>query len=229
MADHMTFAVAPPASVVLPIADAATMFPVNRIFCVGRNYAAHSREMGHDPDRESPFFFSKFAACLVTDGTFRCPHGDVHHEIELAVALAAGGRNIPAASAPDHIFGYAVALDMTRRDLQAELKRTGRPWEIAKAFDGSAPCSPLHPVSAIGHPTRGAITLDVNGTRRQSGDLAQMIWPVPDLIACLSQHFTLQAGDLIFTGTPEGVGTVKPGDSLVGAIAGVGNLCVAVS
>ncbi len=155
----MTFVIPPPSPTLLAVAGTTAMFPVNRIFCIGRNYADHAREMGHDPLREPPFYFAKHASCLVTDGTFYYPEGatDVHHEIELAVALKSGGRNLSAAEAIAHVFGYAVALDMTRRDLQSELKRLGRPWEVAKAFDGSAPCSLLQPAERIGHPAAGEI------------------------------------------------------------------------
>jgi fumarylpyruvate hydrolase len=230
MDDRVTFVFPPPAPILLPVAGTTAMFPVNRIFCVGRNYADHAREMGHDPGREPPFFFAKHASSLVTDGTFTCPAGatDVHHEIELAVALASGGSSIVADQALAHVFGYAVALDMTRRDLQSELKRLGRPWESAKAFDGSAPCAALQPAARIGHPAAGEIRLDVNGIRRQTGDLSQMIWPVPDLIANLSRYFTLRAGDVVLTGTPAGVGPVSPGDRLSGHIAGIGELEIAV-
>ena len=226
----MTFVFPPAPQATLPIVGSLELFPVNRIFCVGRNYAAHAREMGHDPDREPPFFFQKNPGCLVTDGTFRFPHGaaEVHHEIELAVALKSGGQNIAEATALTHVFGYAVALDMTRRDLQAELKTQGRPWGVAKAFEGSAPCSAIQTVAAVGHPAQGAITLDIDGARRQSGDLAQMIWPVAGLIARLSTYFTLRAGDIILTGTPDGVGSVQPGNKMRGHIAGVGELVVDV-
>lgn len=226
----MTFVFAPTARAVLPVTGTSDMFPVNRVFCVGRNYAAHAREMGHNPTREAPFFFQKNADCLVTDGQFRLPpaRGAVHHEIELAVALQSGGSNIPRSSATGCIFGYGVALDLTLRDLQAELKKLGRPWEVAKAFPNSAPCSMLQPAARIGHPTTGDISLAVNGTARQRGDLADMIWPVADLISALSRHFVLAPGDIILTGTPDGVGPVSPGDVLRGTIAGVGTLDVSV-
>lgn len=230
MDGNMTFVFPPRPCTALPIIGSAKLFPVNRVYCVGRNYAAHAREMGHDPDREPPFFFQKNPSCLTTSGVFPYPRGsaDVHHEIELAVALGSGGHDISPERALAHVFGYAVALDMTRRDLQAELKKQGRPWEIAKAFEGSAPCSAVHPVAAIGHPSRGEIRLDVNGTRRQTGDLSHMIWPVADLIARLSTFFTLQPGDIILTGTPDGVGPVKPGDTLAGYVAAIGELNVEV-
>lgn len=226
----MDFVFTPTPRPILPVIGREAVFPVNRIFCVGRNYAAHAREMGHDPDREPPFFFQKNPDGLVADGRFPYPRhtADVHHEIELAVALQSGGSDIAPAAALAHVFGYAVALDMTKRDVQAELKRQARPWEVAKAFAACAPCSPIAPATQIGHPSAGAISLDVGGVRRQSGDLADMIWPVPDLIAELSRHFTLAPGDLIFTGTPDGVGPVHPGDRLHGSIAGVGTLSLSV-
>jgi fumarylpyruvate hydrolase len=220
----------PPAITTLPVADGADLFPVRRVYCVARNYAAHAVEMGHDPQREPPFFFQKNPDDLRTDGVFVHPGDDaeVHHEIELVVALAQGGRNIPAERALERVFGYGVGLDMTRRDLQAEAKRLGRPWTAAKAFDGSAPCSALVPAAAVAPPTSGAVWLDIDGERRQHGDLEQMIWKVPDVIAHLSRLFTLAAGDVIFTGTPAGVGPVKPGDRLHGHVDGIGDLRVEV-
>ena len=215
----------------LAVEGAHGRFPVHRIYCVGRNYAEHAREMGHDPDREPPFFFMKPADALVTDGgDFAYPTGsvDVHHELELVVALARGGANIPAARALDHVYGYAVGLDMTRRDLQAEAKKMGRPWDVGKAFDGSAPCTPIRPAAEIGHPTKGAVWLEVNGAPRQRGDLAQLIWKIPEMIAYLSTLFTLAPGDLVFTGTPAGVGPVERGDLLRGGVDGVGTLTVRV-
>lgn len=231
MTDFMTFAVPPAPPVVLAVVGTPAMFPVNRIFCVGGNYAEHAREMGHDPQREPPFFFQKSPDCLTTTGVFPIPPGagEVHHEVELAVALHSGAANIPAQGALDHVFGYAVALDMTRRDLQAELKRQGRPWEVAKSFTASAPCSAITRAADAGHRESGAITLDCNGTRRQTGDLADMIWPVPELIAELSRFFTLRSGDIILTGTPKGVGPVAPGDQLLARIAGLGELRVSVA
>ena len=225
------FVITPPPVVGLPIAGETGLFPVRRVYCVGRNYADHAIEMGHDPNREPPFFFAKPADALATDGRFPYPQAtkDVHHEIELVVALAKGGRDIPVERALDCIWGYAVGLDMTRRDLQAEAKKAGRPWDTAKGFDASAPISPLVPASRIGHPERGAIWLDVNGERRQSGDLAQLIWKIDETISYLSGLFTLAPGDLIFTGTPAGVGAVKAGDKLHGHVDGVGDLQVEVT
>jgi fumarylpyruvate hydrolase len=215
----------------LPVVGTKARFPVRRIYCVGRNYAEHSREMGHDPDRELPFFFAKASDSLVADGgVFPYPPltSNVHHEIEFVVAIGKGGAAIPREKALDHVYGYAVGLDMTRRDLQGEAKKTGRPWEVGKAFDFAAPCSAVRPAAAIGHPAKGRIWLDINGQPRQHGDLADMIWPVPDIVAFLSRLFALAPGDLIFTGTPAGVGPVNPGDVLKGGVEGVGTLTIAV-
>ena len=211
----------------LAIADSSDQFPVHRIYCVGRNYAAHAIEMGHDPDREPPFFFQKNPDNLLASGKdFPYPSmtSDVHHEIEMVVALHSGGTNISVEDALSHVWGYAVGLDMTRRDLQGEAKKMGRPWEIGKAFDHSAPCSPLVPAASIGHPDRGRIRLTVNDEVRQDGNLDQMIWKVPEMIAYLSQLFTLQGGDVIFSGTPAGVGPIERGDQLIGEVEGVGEL-----
>ena len=213
----------------LPVEGTDARFPVNRIYCVGRNYADHAREMGHDPDREPPFFFMKAPSSIVQSGsTIGYPVGtkDVHHEIEMVVAIAKGGKNIPIEKALDHVFGYGVGLDMTRRDIQGEAKKMGRPWEMGKSFDESAPISALVPASKIGHPSKGAIWLKVNGQVKQQGDLAQQIWNVQEQIAYLSGMITLQAGDLIFTGTPAGVGPVKSGDKLEGHVDGVGDLTI---
>jgi fumarylpyruvate hydrolase len=214
----------------LPVRDSDLLFPVHRIYCVGRNYAAHAVEMGHDPDKEPPFFFQKNPDNLVLSGEFPYPSAtsDVHHEIELVVALKRGGSDIAVENAVDCVYGYAVGLDMTRRDLQGRAKEMGRPWEIGKAFEHSAPCLPLVPASDVGHPSAGAIWLDVNGERRQSGDLNQMIWKVPEVISYLSGLFTLMPGDLIFSGTPSGVGEVKKGDRLKGHIDAIGDLEVEV-
>jgi fumarylpyruvate hydrolase len=225
------YVVEPPVPVTVPVAGSPLRFPVHRIYCVGRNYAAHAVEMGHDPDKEPPFFFQKNPDNLVLDGVFPYPPAtaDVHHEIELVVALARGGRDIPVAEALGCVYGYAVGLDMTRRDLQGKAKDAGRPWEVGKAFEASAPMAALVPASSAGHPATGAVWLDVNGARRQSGDLAQMIWKVPEVIAHLSGLFTLAPGDLIFTGTPAGVGPVVRGDRLSGHVDGVGDLEVRVA
>jgi len=214
----------------LPVEGSDLLFPIHRIYCVGRNYAAHAVEMGHDPDKEPPFFFQKNPDNLVTGGEFPYPpmSNDVHHEIEMVVALKSGGDNIAIEKALDCVFGYGVGLDMTRRDLQGQAKEMGRPWEVGKAFEASAPCSPLVPASRIGHPDRGAIWLDINGVRRQSGDLNQLIWKVPEMISYLSGLFTLAAGDIIMSGTPAGVGPVNRGDLLRGHVDGVGGLEVRV-
>lgn len=224
------YVIQPPAMPALPVKGSDRTFPVHRIYCVGRNYAAHAVEMGHDPNKEPPFFFQKNPDNLVLSGEFPYPpaSNDVHHEIEMVVALKSGGRDISAKLALDCVYGYAVGLDMTRRDLQGKAKDMGRPWEVGKAFEASAPCTPLTPASAIGHPAVGAIWLDVNGARRQSGDLNQMIWKVPEMISYLSGLFTLVPGDLIFSGTPSGVGAVNRGDTLKGHVDGVGDLEVRV-
>ena len=207
-----------PAPVTLAIAGRRERFPVHRVYCVGRNYAEHAAEMGGDASREPPFFFMKPADAVTQAGLFPYPpaSADVHHEVELVVAL---GQDAD-------IFGYAVGIDMTRRDLQAAAKKLGRPWDVAKGFDHSAPLSEIHPATDIIR--RGAITLDVNGARRQTGDIGQMIWPVADIISELRTLFALQPGDLIFTGTPAGVGAVKRGDQISAAIEGIGKLSVMV-
>ena len=213
----------------LPVVGSDARFPVGRIYCVGRNYADHAREMGHDPDREPPFFFMKAANSVVqNNATLDYPVGtkDVHHEIELVVAIGKGGKNIPVERALDHVWGYGVGLDMTRRDLQGEAKKMGRPWEMGKSFDESAPVTALRPAAEIGHPGKGSIKLEVNGKVTQNGDLAMQIWSVPEQISYLSHLITLQPGDLIFSGTPAGVGPVKPGDKLVGKVDGVGELVI---
>jgi fumarylpyruvate hydrolase len=225
----MTYAFAPVPQPVMPITGSDELFPVHRIYCVGRNYAEHTREMGGDT-RDPPFFFQKNADNVTTDGRFPYPSGtsNVHFEIELVVALRSGGVDIPLADAMRHVFGYAVGIDMTRRDLQDAAKKLARPWEVAKAFEHSAPCTALVPASRVGNLGKGAIWLDVNGQRRQTGDLSQMIWDVPNQIVFLSKLFELKGGDLIFTGTPAGVGAVGRGDVMRAHIDGVGDLEVAV-
>lgn len=226
----MGFVVDPPARATIPVRGSNDVFPVRRVYCVGRNYAAHAIEMGHDPDREPPFFFQKNPDNLSVAPDFPYPPAstDVHFEFELAVALKRGGTDISTDDALSNVFGYACALDMTRRDRQSEAKKLARPWEIGKAFEGSAPCSEVAPASEIGHPERGNIRLEVNGEVRQDGDLNQMIWKVPETISYLSGLFTLAAGDVILTGTPAGVGPVNKGDRLYGEIEGVGSLSVTV-
>lgn len=215
----------------LPVAGTSDVFPVNRIFCVGRNYADHAREMGHDPNRELPFFFMKPSTAVLPEGgdfPFPSLSEDVHYECELIVALAKGGANIRPEDALGHVYGYAVGLDMTRRDLQWEAKKLGRPWAAAKSFDHSAPCSKIVPASMIGHPSKGALWLDLNGKRVQNADISSLIWKVPEAIATLSTMFTLAAGDLLFTGTPAGVGAIHRGDVLHGGIDGIAEITVRV-
>ncbi|MGH2417648.1 MAG: fumarylacetoacetate hydrolase family protein [Candidatus Limnocylindria bacterium] len=225
----MNYAFPPAPPVTLSVEGSDAMFPVARVFCVGRNYAEHAVEMGHDPDREPPFFFMKPASAVVPGGgslPFPPATDDLHHEIELVVALGSGGADIAVGEALHHVFGYAVGLDMTRRDLQARAKEMGRPWDMGKGFDRSAPMSALRTTEAVGHPDAGAMWLRVNGELRQEGDLAQQIWKVPETIAHLSTLVELRPGDLIMTGTPAGVGRVVPGDALEGHIDGVGELRV---
>ena len=214
----------------LPVQDSEAVFPVRRVYCIGRNYAAHTVEMGGDPNRETPFFFQKNADNLHCSSEFPYPvkSRNVHHEVELLVALKSGGVNIPVDQALEHVFAYAVSLDMTRRDLQSEAKQAGRPWEIGKAFEQSAPCGELLPAAIIGHPSTGLIQLHVNGELRQTGDLDQMIWKVPEIIAYLSDYFELTAGDIILSGTPAGVASVVRGDVIHAEIQGVGAINVAV-
>jgi fumarylpyruvate hydrolase len=214
----------------LPIAGSERLVPVHRIYCVGRNYAEHAREMGSDPDREPPFFFAKPADAIVPNGaTIPYPPAtkNLHYEIELVAVIGKGGAGIPAARALEHVYGYAVGLDMTRRDLQNDAKKTGRPWDMGKGFDQSAPCSAVQPATRIGHPDRGAIWLKLNGQLKQSSDLEKQIWRVEETIAYLSGLVTLAPGDLIFTGTPENVGPCAAGDRLEGHIDGVGDLTIA--
>lgn len=224
------FVIPAPPHPMIPV-EGGGVFPVRRVYCIGRNYAAHAIEMGHDPDREPPFFFQKNPDSLDASGEMPYPVGtsDLQHEIEMMVALKSGGRDIALEDALSHVWGYGVALDMTRRDLQGEAKKLGRPWEIGKSFEHSAPISPLLPVSQVGHPSTGEITLHVNGALRQEGDLAQMIWKTPEIIRYLSQYFELAAGDVILTGTPAGVGPVARGDVMEGKVAGLGTLRVRVT
>ncbi len=225
----MSYVFEPEPQVTIPVAGGSLLFPVRRIWCIGRNYADHALEMGFDPTSEPPFFFSKPAGTIVPDGSelpFPVATQELHHEVELVVALHSGGRDLDPEAALQHVYGYAVGLDMTRRDLQAEAKKQGRPWDMAKGFDQSAPMGTIRPVSEIGHPDSGEVTLLVNGELRQHGDLNQQLWPVPNAIAYLSTLVELRAGDLIMTGTPAGVGAVRPGDRLEGNIAGVGTVTV---
>jgi fumarylpyruvate hydrolase len=207
------------------------LFPVHRIYCVGKNYAAHTREMGGDPDRQPPVFFMKPADAVAPSGTtvpYPPATNDLHHEIELVVAIGGSGRNIDASSARDRIFGYAVGIDLTRRDLQGLAKGKGGPWDTAKSFESSAPITPIHEVSEIGHPDSGRIWIAVNGDVRQDGDISDMIWSVPETIAELSSLFALAPGDLIFTGTPAGVGAVVSGDHITGGVEGIEEISIQI-
>ncbi len=231
----MKYVFEPEQQIAVPVVGREEQFPVRRVYCVGRNYAAHAREMGFDPDREPPFFFCKPDNSIVvvkpgTTGTIAYPPGtsDYQHEIELVVAIGKSGSNISVEQAPDYVFGYAVGLDMTRRDLQIKSRDKGRPWELGKAFDQSAPISSIYPVVAFGHPKNQAISLLVDGTQKQKSDLSNLIWSVPEVIMHLSQFFTLKPGDLIYTGTPEGVGKVVAGQTMLGEIEGLGQLHVNV-
>jgi fumarylpyruvate hydrolase len=208
------FVIDPAPQVCLPIRGSNESFPVRRIYCIGRNYADHAIEMGHDPNKEPPFFFQKNAQNVDTSGTFPYPPqtSDVHHEMELVVALKSGGADISLDTALEHVYGYGLGLDMTRRDLQGEAKKLGRPWEVGKSFEKSAPMSELVPASEIGHLDQGRICLKVNGEIKQDGDLNQMIWKVPEMIAYLSRFYDIAGGDLIMSGTPAGVGPVQRGD-----------------
>lgn len=223
----MSYEFAPPMAPSVEISGSSTRFPVHRIYCVGRNYAAHAREMGADPVREPPFFFAKPADAVVPNGAavpYPSRTANLHHEIELVLAIGEGGRNIPVANALAHVFGYAVGNDLTRRDLQAAAKDKGQPWDTAKGFDHSAPITAIRRVADVGHPARGAIWLEVNGQPRQRADLCEMIWSVPEIVSELSTLFELKPGDLVFTGTPAGVGPVVRGDSIVGGVDGLDTL-----
>ena len=224
------YVISPPQITGLPIDGTDALFPVRRVYCIGRNYAAHAIEMGHDPDREPPFFFQKNPNNLDPSGTFLYPphSSDVHHEAEMYVALKSGGANIAVEDALDCIYGYGLSLDMTRRDLQGQMKKLGRPWEIGKAFERSAPCGPIYPASTIGHLAAGRLVLTVNGETRQEGDLNQMIWKVPEMISYPSQYLELASGDIIQSGTPAGVGPIVKGDVMIVTIDGLGSLSVTV-
>lgn len=214
----------------IPVVGSDELFPVRRIYCVGRNFAAHTREMGHDPDKDKPFFFMKPADCVIMDGStidYPVATQNLHHEIELVAAIGIGGSNISTVNSLRHVFGYAVGLDMTRRDLQNLAKEMGRPWDVGKGFDASAPVGSLSRVSEIGHPKNERIWLKVNDVLRQDSSISNLIWSVPEIIAHLSTLFRLEGGDLIFTGTPDGVGPVEAGDTLVGGVEGLGELTIA--
>lgn len=227
----MSYVIDAPIQPALPISGSEQSFPVHRIYCVGRNYADHAREMGHDPDREPPFFFQKNPDNLIPDGSlFPYPSqtSDVHFEIELVLALSKGGKDIPESRAEECVYGYAVGIDMTRRDLQGQMKKMGRPWEIGKAFEHSAPCGPIFAKSQTGILDQGRIWLEVNGEIRQDGDINQLIWNVPETISYLSGLFELAPGDLIFTGTPAGVGSIQKGDKMHGGVDGLGEITITV-
>jgi len=216
-----------PATPSVAVAHSNARFPVRRVFCVGRNYAAHAREMGNNPDREPPFFFTKPADAVVpASGVVAYPPmtENLHHEIELVVAIGRPGVNIDPVSALEYVWGYGVGVDLTRRDLQDVAKQMGRPWDWAKGFDASAPCGALRSVKDVGHPKSGRIWLEVNGNVKQEGDLHELIWPTADVIAHVSKAVALQAGDLIFTGTPAGVGALQSGDRVRGGVQGVGEI-----
>ncbi|MER2265913.1 fumarylacetoacetate hydrolase family protein [Methylobacterium oxalidis] len=224
-----------PPRITLPIVGSEDQFPVRRLYCVGRNYEAHAREMGADPEREPPFFFMKPADAVQvaagpepTDHPYPPRTEKYHFEVEMVAAIGRGGRDIPAERALDHVYGYAVGLDMTRRDLQDEAKRMARPWDLGKAADASAPIGPLHRAEIVGHPDHGLITLSVDGAPRQSGNLSEMIWSVAEQVSLLSTYFELQPGDLVFTGTPAGVGAVERGQTMRASVEGLGEIALRV-
>ncbi|XOV90332.1 MAG: fumarylacetoacetate hydrolase family protein [Pseudomonadota bacterium] len=228
----MTFIFEPARQVTLPVTGTDARFPVNNIYCVGRNYADHAIEMGHDPNREAPFFFLKPSYCVLPSGgemVYPAHSEDVHHEVELVVALKSGDQDIAVQAAMNHVFGYGVGIDMTRRDLQAEAKSLGRPWEAGKVFLHAAPCSDLTAIEQTGPLEHGEISLSINDQEKQSGNLSQMIWKVPEIISRLSSLFSLAPGDLIFTGTPAGVGPVARGDSILAKVAGLTELRIGIS
>jgi fumarylpyruvate hydrolase len=226
----MQYAIPAPAVTTVAVTNGES-FPVHRIYCVGRNYAAHAREMGHDPNREPPFFFMKPADAIVVSGStipYPSQTADYHYEIEMVVALKGGGRDVPVAKALELVYGYAVGLDMTRRDMQSVAKKMQRPWDMSKGFDQSAPCSTISPVSEVGHPSNGAIWLKVNDEPRQQGDLSDLIWNIAETISALSGLVELASGDLIYSGTPEGVGAVKKGETMHGHVDGLTDLMITI-
>jgi fumarylpyruvate hydrolase len=232
----MSYIFAPQATIGVPVVGSNDLFPVRRVYCVGRNYAAHAREMGFDPDREPPFFFCKPADSVVpvaAGTTLELPYpsetSNYHYEIELVAAIGKGGSNISVEQALEHVWGYAVGLDMTRRDLQMKMREAGRPWELGKAFDLSAPIAPLYPAAQAGDIHNANIWLKVNGETKQSSAIPKLIWSVAETVAYLSKYFQLEPGDLIYTGTPEGVGPVVAGDLMEGGVDGLGTLNVRVT
>jgi len=227
----MSYVIPPPETPSVAVNGTTERFPVHRIYCVGRNYAAHAREMGKDPDREPPFFFSKPADAIVANHAnvpYPSRTANLHHEVELVVAIGKGGKKIPVERAYEHIYGYAVGNDLTRRDLQFEARDKGRPWDTAKGFDNAAPITAITPAETSGHLSQGHIWLEVNGELRQQGDLREMIWSVPEIVAELSTLYALAPGDLIYTGTPAGVGPVKPGDRIEAGIDGLDTLVTTI-
>ncbi len=231
----MNYVFAPEAPAAVPVAGSESLFPVRRIYCVGRNYAAHAREMGFDPDREPPFFFCKPGNAIVPAAygevlelAYPSETSNYHYEAELVAVIGKGGANIAPEQALEHVWGYAVGLDMTRRDLQMQMREMGRPWEIGKAFDHSAPVGPIHPASVVGHFEQGGIWLTVNGETKQKSDITHLIWSVAETVSYLSRFFRLEPGDLIFTGTPEGVGAVKRGDLMTVGVERLGELKVKI-
>jgi fumarylpyruvate hydrolase len=226
----MDYVFAPPPQASIAVANSDARLPVRRIFCVGRNYAAHAREMGMD-DRDPPFFFTKPADAVVDAGStipYPPETNDLNHEVELIAVIGTGGRDIAVEDSLSHVWGYAIGNDFTRRDIQIALREVGRPWDWGKAFDNSAVIGPAHPVSEVGHPAEGFIRLTVNGEVRQDGNLNEMIWNVPEVISIISRSMELKPGDLIMSGTPAGVGPVKPGDVLVHSIVGLGEVTVTI-
>ena len=221
----------PPPPVSVEISGTDVRFPVNRIFCVGRNYAAHVREMGFDPGREEPCYFTKASRCIAASGS-EIPYPpateNFHHEIELVVAIGKAGFELAADESLSVVYGYACGLDMTRRDLQVASRGSKGPWDIGKDFENSAVIGPIRPADEIGHPAGGRIQLSVNGKLRQESDLDQLIWSVPEIVSHLSRYYRLESGDLVYTGTPDGVGPVGPGDRIAGSIAGVGEIALAI-
>jgi len=227
----VNYIINPPPQVSVAIRDRDSRFPVRRVYCVGRNYEAHAREMGKDPSRDPPFLFQKPADAVVADGSliaYPPQTNNLHHEIELVVAIGRGGSDISVGQAHSHVLGYAVGIDLTRRDQQLAARDAGRPWEWGKAFDRSAPCSAIVLAETIGHPAQGRIWLTVNGTPRQEADISQLIWSVPEVIAFISRSMVLEAGDLIFTGTPAGVGPLVPGDVVAGGVEGIGTVGIRI-